>query len=97
MSAKLEIRFIFMHASSCKNDSFKYDILFLKEVNQLRSLFLVLTTPQDFLIRFLKRYGQRSFFTKSYFSYEKGTDFEMCFVKIPYAGIHLKWFANRFY
>ena len=31
----------FMHASSCKNDLFKYDILFLKEVNQLRSLFLI--------------------------------------------------------
>ena len=25
---------------------------------------------------------------------EKDTDFEMCFVKIPYVGIHSKWFAN---
>ena len=25
---------------------------------------------------------------------EKNTDFEMCFVKIPYVGIHSKWFAN---
>ena len=25
----------------------------------------------------------------------KDTDFEMCFVKIPYVGIHSKWFANR--
>ena len=26
---------------------------------------------------------------------EKDTDFEMCFVKILYVGIHSKWFANR--
>ena len=26
---------------------------------------------------------------------EKGTDFELCFVKLPYVGIHSKWFANR--
>ena len=28
---------------------------------------------------------------------EKDADFEMCFVKIPYASIHLKWVANRLY
>ena len=26
---------------------------------------------------------------------EKDIDFEICFVKIPYVGIHSKWFANR--
>ena len=28
---------------------------------------------------------------------EKDTDFEMCFVKIPYIGIHSKWFVNRLF
>ena len=74
----------------CSNDS-----LFLKEVKQIRSFFLV----NNYTLRLFDKVS-RKFMVKDHslpnnFSpVEKDTDFEMCFVKTPYVGLHSKWFAN---
>ena len=75
----------------CSNDT-----PFLKEVNQLRSLFLVNNYISKFFDKVFKKSMTKDHFLPNHFSPdEKDTDFEMCFVKIPYVGIHSKWFANR--
>ena len=44
----------------------------------------------------LKKFMAKDHFLPNHFSPdEKDTDFEMCFVKIPYVNIHSKWLANR--
>ena len=76
----------------CSNDT-----LFLKEVNQLRSLFLVNNYNSRFFDNVFRKFmvKDHSLPDQSLPDNEKGTDFEKCFVKIPYVGIDSKWFANR--
>ena len=70
----------------CSNNT-----LFLKEVNQLRSLFLVNDYTSRFFVKVLKKFMAKDHFLPNHFSSdEKDTDFDMCFVKIPHVGIHSK-------
>ena len=71
------------------------DALFLKEVNQHRSLFSVNNYTSRFFDKVFKKFMTKDYFLLNHFSPDdKDTDFEMCFVKISYVGIHSKWFSN---
>ena len=68
---------------------------FLKEVIQLRFLFLVNNFTSRFFDKVFKKFMAKDHSLPNHFSPdEKDTDFEMCFVKISYVGIHSKWFAS---
>ena len=72
------------------------DILFLKEVNQLRSLFLVNNYTSRFFDKVFKKSVAKDHSLPNHFSSdENDTDFELCFVKTPYVGIHSNWFVSQ--
>ena len=71
----------------CSNDT-----IFLKEVNQRRSLFLVTNYISRFFDEVFRKYmiKNHSLSDQSLHDNEKDTDFEKCFVKIQYVGIDSK-------
>ena len=76
----------------CSNNT-----LFLKEVNQPRAFFLINNYTSRFFDKVFRKFmvKDHSLPAQSLPDHEKDTDFEMCFVKIPYVVIDSKWFANR--